>query len=211
MVINEIFTSIQGESTWQGYPFTFVRLTGCNLRCAYCDTKYAYEGGFEMAIDEILREVAARGRKRVLVTGGEPLIQKDTPRLIQTLIKAGYRLFLETNGTLSVEEIPRNCVKVVDMKTPGAGVSEPFLYANLTYLSGHDQIKFVITDRADFDFAKREMVDNLDPFPGTFLLSPSHGKMNPQTLARWILDEGVECMLNLQLHKLLFPGKERGI
>ncbi len=211
MVVSEIFSSIQGESSWQGYPFCFVRLSRCNLRCGYCDTTYAYTEGTEMDVEEIVSEVAKLGLPRVLVTGGEPLLQKDTPLLLNRLIETMDTVLLETNGSIPLHGITKKCIKIVDVKTPGSGEEGSFLDENITCLGRHDEIKFVLTGRDDFIFSKEFIANKLSSFPGTVLLSPAKPDLEAEELARWVLEEKLNCRINLQIHRYIFPGKVRGI
>ncbi len=211
MVVNEIFTSIQGESTSQGLPFCFVRLTGCNLRCAYCDTTYAYEEGRLMDIPAIAAEVERLGIPRVLITGGEPLLQGETAELIDLLVNMGFAVSLETNGSLPLAGLDGSCVKIVDVKTPGSGAGGSFLEENLCCLGKTDEIKFVVTDREDFDFARAFIDEKLRSFPGTVLLSPAWGYVEAGTLAGWIIKERLQVRLNVQLHKVIFGSNARGV
>lgn len=211
MIVNEIFTSIQGESSWQGLPFSFVRLTGCNLRCTYCDTTYAYETGKFMALQDIAAEVEKLGLRRTLVTGGEPLLQKETPDLIDLLVNRGFGVLLETNGSLPLSGLHRSCVKIVDVKTPGSGAGGSFLDENISCLSGGDEIKFVITGREDFAFARTFIDEKLRNFAGTILFSPAWGLIEADTLAQWVMKERLSVRLNLQLHKFIYGSRKRGV
>ena len=211
MVVCEIFSSIQGESTWQGFPFSFVRLSDCNLRCGYCDTRYAYTEGRKMEVEEIVAEVTKLGLLRVLVTGGEPLLQQETPLLLDRLSENMDTVLLETNGSIPLHEITHRCIKIVDVKTPGSGEEGSFLDENISCLAMHDEVKFVITSRNDFIFSKKFIKSKLHAFPGTLLLSPAHPDLEAGELARWVLEEKLDCRINLQLHRYIFPGKERGI
>jgi 7-carboxy-7-deazaguanine synthase len=211
MIVNEIFTSIQGESSRQGLPFSFVRLTGCNLRCIYCDTTYAYEGGRLMDIQEIATEVEKRGLARTLITGGEPLIQDETPELIDLLANRGFGVSLETNGSFPLSSLNSSCTKIVDVKTPGSGAGGSFLEDNLSCLGEDDEIKFVLTCREDFDFARTFIDEKLRDFPGTVLFSPAWGLLKAETLAQWMIKERLDLRLNLQLHKFIFGSGKRGV
>lgn len=213
LVVNEIFYSIQGESTYAGLPCVFVRLTGCNLRCSYCDTEYAYSEGRTLAVEQILARVATYGCSLVEITGGEPLIQKETPTLISALLDHNYSVLLETNGSRNIGNIDEHCVKIVDFKCPSSGESHQNDLGNLERLAEHDEIKFVIGTREDYDYAKRiiEMI-HLDPFRSNqVLLSPVFGKLEPKRLAGWILDDHLNARLQLQLHKLLWGPDQRGV
>ncbi|MFZ2631329.1 MAG: radical SAM protein [Desulfosalsimonadaceae bacterium] len=209
--INEIFYSIQGESLYAGLPCVFVRLSGCNLRCVYCDTRYAYEMGAEMAIESIMEQIAQYPCRLVEVTGGEPLCQDAAPHLISRLIDAGYTVLLETNGSMDIRQVDDRCIKIMDVKCPGSGASENNNLYNLKYLSANDQVKFVITDARDYEFAKHVIRSTvLASKPIAVLFSPAHTMMDPATLAEWILMDGLDVRLQLQLHKLLWPHDSKG-
>ncbi len=212
MVITEIFKSIQGESTFAGLPCTFIRLTGCNLRCHWCDTAYAFYGGQKMAPEEVLAKVRELGGKLVEFTGGEPLLQKEVPALAAQLLQEGSRVLIETSGERSVAVLPRQVVKVVDVKCPGSGESDKFCFENLKVLEPKDQIKFVILDENDYRFAcdflsKHELRKRVDEV----IFSPVFGQLIPRELAGWILRDGLEVRLGLQLHKFIWDGDARGV
>ncbi|MEW6673334.1 MAG: radical SAM protein [Thermodesulfobacteriota bacterium] len=212
LIINEIFYSIQGESIHAGRPCVFVRLTGCNLRCVYCDTRYAYTGGTIMEIPTILHRVAGYGCRLVEVTGGEPLCQQDTPLLIQSLLAGGYSVLLETNGTYDVSRLDRRCIKIIDIKCPGSGESQKNDLDNLKHLGRRDQLKFVIGDREDYIFAKGILRLIPIEFPQDHILfSTVHEKMALHTLAEWILQDNLNVRLHLQLHKFIWPDIDRGV
>ncbi|MDY6831143.1 MAG: radical SAM protein [Thermodesulfobacteriota bacterium] len=207
--ISELFFSIQGESLDAGLACAFVRLAGCNLCCTYCDTAYARHGGTPMEIPEILDHVARFGCSLVEITGGEPLLQKDTPLLIQHLLSAGYRVLLETNGTQDIGLVDTACVRIVDVKCPSSGESEKNDARNPDRLNAHDQVKFVISDRNDYIFAKKTAGRITAVAPDHLLFSPVHGLLAPSQLAQWILEDGLPVRLHLQLHKILW-GEARG-
>jgi len=198
----EIFYSIQGESTWAGQPCVFIRLTGCNLRCAYCDTSYAYEQGAFMEIAEILERVREARCSLVEVTGGEPLIQPETPLLISALLDDGRRVLLETNGSVDIGAVDPRCVRIVDIKCPSSGMSGQNDLRNLEKLAAHDELKFVIANRADYQFA-RDFLTNFPALSCTMNFSPAFGVLDPRTLAEWILQDCLPVRLNLQLHKIV--------
>lgn len=209
--VNEIFYSIQGESLYAGLPCVFVRLTGCNLRCVYCDTRYAYDEGIMMNIKEILKEVEKYQCRLVEITGGEPLLQEYTPELIFELLNSGYTVLLETNGSFNISRIDPRCIKIVDIKCPGSGESEKNDMDNIRYLSPMDQVKFVITDRIDYDFAKNIIISIWpDNHSVPILFSPAFNMMDPAELAGWMLNDHLNCRLHLQLHKILWPKAEKG-
>ena len=211
LIVNEIFHSIQGESLHSGRPCTFIRLTGCNLRCSYCDTRYAYEEGVPMAIAQILERINVYGCTLVEVTGGEPLFQNDTPLLIERLLATGYDVMMETNGSFDISKVDQRCLKIVDIKCPSSGQSENNDLENLKRLDFKDQVKFVIGNREDYEYAIKIM--RLMPAKLSLdrvLFSPVFGKLAPADLARWILDDNLDVRLHLQLHKIVWPGASRG-
>jgi len=207
--VTEIFFSLQGETSRTGLPTVFVRLTGCPLRCGYCDTAYAFHGGESMALEDILRRVAGYGTPYVTLTGGEPLAQKHAPLLLRALADAGYSVSLETSGALDVAAVDPRVSKILDLKTPGSGECERNLWANLSMLNAHDEIKFVLCDESDYLWAREQLrtrkLDALCPV----LMSPVHGKLAPRQLAEWILRDGLPVRLQVQLHKLLW-GEQPG-
>ena len=210
--ITEIFHSLQGETRTAGLPTVFVRLTGCPLRCGYCDTAYAFSGGEVRALDAIVEEVRGYAPRYVTVTGGEPLAQPECPALLQRLLnEPGVReVSLETSGALDVAAVDARVVKVLDLKTPASGECHRNLWSNLDHLGPRDQIKFVVCDRADYDWARlqidtRGLVDRV----GEVLLSPSHGVVDPAELAAWILADRLDVRMQLQMHKYLW-GDEPG-
>jgi len=208
----EIFSSIQGESLCAGRPCVFVRLSGCNLRCSYCDTTYAYEQGTAMSIRDIIRDVKDRGLNLVEITGGEPLHQERTPALIQNLLDCGHEVMMETNGTFDISKVDSRCIKIVDVKCPSSGESQRNDPENLQRVSEKDQLKFVIGDRGDYVFAKAT-IGHIGPHlpPDHVLLSPVTGKLKPSTLAEWMLADHLEARLHLQIHKVIWPGVSRGV
>lgn len=212
LLVNEIFYSIQGESIYSGRPCIFVRLSGCNLRCTYCDTQYAYEKGEKMEIDHIIRKVSEFKCRWVEVTGGEPLIQSDTPMLVSKLLDNGYVVMMETNGSLDISRVDPRCIKVLDIKCPSSNESKKIDVKNLKKLRSKDQIKFVIGNHEDYTFAKNIISSHCPDFPGNrILFSPVYGKMPPDKLAEWILKDHLNVRLHLQIHKYIWPDKEKGI
>lgn len=203
--ITEIFCSLQGEARSIGQPTVFVRLTGCPLRCVYCDTAYAFHGGMIYTLDDILREVASHGVPRVCVTGGEPLAQPNCLPLLQALCDVGYEVSLETSGALDLSGVDPRVSRVMDLKTPGSGEASRNLLANITELRSHDQVKFVICDEADYHWAVDMLREHrLESRAGEVLFSPSFGQQEPRVLAEWILRDRLPVRFQLQLHKLLW-------
>jgi 7-carboxy-7-deazaguanine synthase len=212
LLVNEIFYSIQGESTYSGRPCIFVRLTGCNLRCSYCDTRYAYEQGVNMELTEIINRIAAHRCRLVEITGGEPLLQSQTPILIYKLLENGYEVMLETNGSLDISRVDGRCIKIVDIKCPTSGESDKNDLENLKRLGSKDQVKFVIENRMDYEYAKETMDSNCPDFPEEqILFSPVSGGIAPSRLAEWILEDNLNVRLHLQLHKIIWPDRKRGV
>jgi 7-carboxy-7-deazaguanine synthase len=211
--VNEIFYSIQGESSLAGRPCVFVRLTGCNLRCVYCDTAYAYEAGKAFSIEELLKKIAAFGCPLVEITGGEPLLQEESPRLIARLLNSGYQVLLETNGTQDISRVDDRCLRILDIKCPGSGEVEKNDWSNLGRLTVRDEIKFVLGDRGDYDFAKGIMARG--DFPLTRIkeihFSPVLDRLAPRNLAAWILNDRLPVRLQLQLHKIIWGPEARGV
>jgi len=202
--ITELFFSLQGETGTVGLPTVFIRLTGCPLRCGYCDTAYAFQGGEWRDIDAILEQVAAFRTRYVTVTGGEPLAQKACPELLTKLCDAGYTVSLETSGALSVANVDKRVVKVVDLKTPGSREMEKNDYQNISHLLPHDQVKFVICHREDYDWAKQMMTRYQLTEACQVLFSPSYEEQSPGQLADWILEDQLPVRLQIQLHKFLW-------
>jgi 7-carboxy-7-deazaguanine synthase len=207
--ITEIFFSLQGEARGVGLPTAFVRLTGCPLRCGYCDTAYAFKGGEAMALDEVLTRIGAYGARYVTVTGGEPLAQRECLTLLAALCDAGYEVSLETSGALDVAAVDPRVVKVMDMKTPGSGEVARNRYENLEYLTSADQVKFVICDQADYRWSCDQLERYGLPERCEILFSPCHGRLAPGQLADWILRDRLPVRFQLQLHKYLW-GDEPG-
>jgi len=212
LIINEIFYSIQGESTFAGQACVFVRLTGCNLRCSYCDTHYAYSEGSPMAVEQVVKKVATFGCKLVEITGGEPLLQTDTGQLVDMLLEKGFEVLIETNGSLDISKIDQACKKIMDIKCPGSGEADQCDLVNLQRISSSDQVKFVISDRRDYLYAKKMLIRiPAKVLPGNILFSPVWDKVPGRELAAWILEDGLQVRLQLQLHKIIWPDIERGV
>lgn len=208
--VNEIFHSIQGESTHAGRPCVFVRLTGCNLRCAWCDTDYAFFEGRPMSIDAVVDEVRRFGCALVEITGGEPLLQSDAVPLMRALLDAGFEVLVETGGQLAIESVPDGVGRIVDVKCPGSGESERNRWDNLDRLRPGDEVKFVIADADDYAWASdvvRKRLDGRVPV----LFSPVTGRLAPGDLARWMLRDRLPVRLQLQVHKILWPDVVRGV
>jgi 7-carboxy-7-deazaguanine synthase len=203
--ITEVFYSLQGETRTVGLPTAFIRLTGCPLRCGYCDTAYAFHGGQKWTQQELLDKVASYKPKYVTVTGGEPLAQPNCLPLLERLCDSGYEVSLETSGAMSLQGVDPRVIKVVDLKTPGSGEVSRNLYENIACLTDQDQIKFVICDRTDYEWARFKMDEyRLHERVGEVLFSPSFGQVNPKDLAEWVLQDNLPARLQLQLHKLLW-------
>lgn len=207
--ITEIFLSLQGETRTVGIPTVFIRLTGCPLRCQYCDTAYAFQGGQMMEISAIIEQVKMLGTRLITVTGGEPLAQKNCLLLLEQLCDNGYQVSLETSGALTLEGVDSRVTKVMDIKTPASQESHRNYWPNLSYLLPQDQIKFVICDRHDYEWAKEMLLLHDLCRYGEVLFSPSYGQISPTLLADWILEDKLPVRFQIQLHKLLW-GDERG-
>lgn len=204
MQVCEIFSSIQGESTYAGLPCTFVRLTGCNLRCVYCDTHYAYENGMHMSVDDIVREVRRMGIDFVAITGGEPLLQIDeVNQLTQQLFKEKYRTLIDTNGSISIREVDKSAVIIFDIKTPGSGMKDQMDLSQIEFLKRSDEIKFVICNRADYEWARDLLAVHELIKKCAVLFSPAYQLLETKILARWIIEDRLNVRLNLQLHKYI--------
>lgn len=210
MKVCELFTSIQGESTYAGTPCTFIRLSGCNLRCSYCDTTYSYEEGTEMSIDTIIDRVSEAGLCLVEITGGEPLLQQDEVlELTKRLLDAGYKVLIETNGTMNIGSLDSRVIVIMDVKTPASTMSGKSDLSNLTHIKPDDQIKFVICDRNDYDWSKKIVLEHGLLKRCTVLFSPAMGCISPRELAGWILQDRLDVRLNMQLHKIIYNPDER--
>jgi len=212
LTVNEIFHSIQGESVHAGLPCVFIRLTGCNLRCRYCDTRYAYDEGRPLSIGQIIEQVKPFGCNLVEITGGEPLLQRLTPALVAALLKTGHQVLMETNGSLDIDRVDRRCSRIMDIKCPSSGEETSNDLDNLGRLTANDQVKFVIGDRNDFRFA----VNMLDLLPACLpfdriLFSAVAGGLSLEQLARWILEARIRARLQVQLHKVIWPKRDRGV
>lgn len=212
LTIHEIFHSIQGESTFAGERCVFVRLTGCDLRCRWCDTAYAFHEGRRLSVDEVVAAVLAWNCPLVEVTGGEPLLQADVHALMRRLLDAGRTVLLETGGHRSLEPVPEGVVRIVDIKCPGSGESARHLPENTSRLTTRDQVKFVIADRHDYEFARETIArERLASRCGAVLLSPVHGELDPKTLAEWVLADQLPARVQLQVHKYIWGAEARGV
>lgn len=212
LTINEIFYSIQGESTYAGRPCVFVRLTACDLRCSWCDTEYAFHEGRKQSLDEVLAEVERADCPLVEVTGGEPLLQEDVYPLIQSLIERGKTVLLETGGHRSTARVPPPVVTILDVKCPGSGESHRNDWSNLERLRPHDEVKFVVKDRADYEFARDVIARyRLAERVAAVHLSPVHGVLDPRELSSWVLADRLPARVQLQLHKYIWEPGTRGV
>lgn len=212
LTVFEVYRSIQGESTHVGRPCVFVRLAACNLRCSWCDTPYAFTGGKKMSVDDVVAQVAALDCRLVELTGGEPLLQPEATTLMQRLVDDGCEVLLETGGHMPIDEVPDEVAVILDVKCPASGEADAMHWPNLDQLSSHDEVKFVIQDRADFDYA-REVVTRhaLADRVAAVLFSPVFGVLAPAQLAEWILDARVPARLQLQSHKYIWDPATRGV
>lgn len=212
LTINEIFHSVQGESTYAGRPCVFVRLTACDLRCRWCDTPYAFYEGSKRSLEDVIGEVDRFGCSLVEVTGGEPLLQEDVYPLMQRLLESGKTVLLETGGHRSTERVPDDVVTILDVKCPGSGEADKMRWANLDLVSARDEVKFVIADRSDFDYARRIVATHdLAARAGAVLFSPAFGTLAPADLGRWILETRTPGRLQLQTHKYIWDPATRGV
>ena len=212
LTVNEIFHSIQGESTRAGDRCVFVRLTGCDLRCSWCDTPYAFHEGRKMSVDEVLSAVEGYECPLVEITGGEPLLQEGVYELMDRLLAAGHTVMLETGGHRPIDRVPARVVKIVDVKCPGSGEAGKNEWGNLDRLAPHDEIKFVLADRADYEFA-RDLVMRLElaSRAAAILFSPVHGTLDPKTLSEWVIADRLPVRVQLQLHKFIWTPDTRGV
>jgi len=217
LAVTEIFHSIQGESTWAGAPCTFVRLTGCPLRCVWCDTAYAFHGGERMSLDSIVAEVQARSSQLVEITGGEPLAQPATGELAEKLLDAGYTVLVETSGAIDVSTLDARVHKIMDLKCPGSGESDRNLWGNLQHLTERDEIKFVVNDRADYEWARATIRERgldrrvEDGSVRALLMSPVWGALDLEAFAGWILEDALPVRFQVQLHKLVWGHERQGV
>jgi len=208
--INEIFYSIQGESSFNGMPCVFIRLTYCNLRCSYCDTEYSFYEGKDMSIDEIIHEIQKYDCKLVEVTGGEPLMQKESIELMQTLINNKYQVMLETGGSLPINKVPKKVIKIVDFKCPTSNMAKKNDWSIIKDLNSNDEIKFVIGNRKDYDWSK-EKINEYNLNNKKILFSPVHDVLDSQKLSEWILKDHLKVRLQIQLHKYIWSPETKGV
>jgi 7-carboxy-7-deazaguanine synthase len=210
MKVCEIFKSIQGESSHAGWPCVFIRFTGCNLRCIYCDTRYAFEEGFEISESDLFDRVESYRLRSVTITGGEPLLQKEVFPFSDTLVSKGYTVLVETNGTQDISTLHKRIIKVLDIKCPDSGFSDSTRWENLELLEKKDEVKFVISSREDYEWTKRVITQHSLQERTTVNLSPAFGYLEPHSLAEWILEDTLNIRLNLQLHRYIWSNGKRG-
>jgi 7-carboxy-7-deazaguanine synthase len=211
MKITEIYSSIQGETQYAGLPCTLVRTTGCDLRCGYCDTAFAFHGGRDMTLDDIEREVVRLGAPLVLLTGGEPMLQREMPTLAARLLGAGFKVMMETSGAHPLDALPDEVVRIVDVKTPASGESHRMRWELLDALRPRDAVKFVVADELDYRWACEIIHKHGLSGRTEVLLSPVHGRLDPQDLVSWMLRDRLPARLNLQLHKYVWSPETRGV
>jgi 7-carboxy-7-deazaguanine synthase len=207
----ELFVSVQGESSWVGLPTVFVRLTGCALRCRWCDSAFAFQGGGWKTLAAIDEEVAGAGIPRACITGGEPLLQPSVVPLLRRLRDRGFDVSVETGGDQDVSVVPEGVKRVVDVKLPGSGMAERMDPGNLDRLGAGDEVKLIVSDRRDYEAARELVRERLAGFPGEILVGAVHGELDAGTLAGWVLADRLPVRVQVQLHKVLWPGRERGI
>jgi len=209
--INEIYYSVQGESTHAGRPCVFIRLTYCNLRCTYCDSEYAFYEGKDMEITHIMNEIKQWDCNLVEVTGGEPLFQDKCINLLNELVKSNYEVMLETGGSLSISDVPKKVIKIVDFKCPSSAMEKKNLWSIVEDLQPHDEVKFVIGNREDFDWAKDRITEYALDKICTLLFSPTFGKVAPQLIVEWILVENLPVRMQMQMHKMIWSPDKQGV
>ncbi len=212
LLITETYKSIQGESTWAGLPCTFIRLARCNLRCRWCDTTYSFTGGEKRSIDDLLEECAKFGGSLVEITGGEPLAQAECPALAQALIDAGYTVLVETSGSLPIDVLPPECIRIMDLKCPGSGECEKNDWSNIDALTDRDEVKFVLSSREDYEWARGVIrKHDLAERCRDVLMSPVFGEIVPKDIVDWILEDALPVRFQLQLHKFVWPPDQKGV
>ncbi|HEV3113880.1 MAG TPA: radical SAM protein [Candidatus Binataceae bacterium] len=212
LVVNEIFYSVQGESTHAGRPCAFVRLTACNLRCNYCDTEYAFYEGRRMTVAEVVEQVEGYHCPLVEITGGEPLLQEGVYQLCAALLEADLQVMIETSGAADVSRLDPRVIKIMDLKCPGSGEAGRNLWSNLRHLTARDEVKFVISDRADYEWTSAVIAEHaLEQRVNALLLSPAFGRIDSASLAAWMLEDRLPARLQLQMHKYIWPPNARGV
>ena len=209
--VTEIYKSVQGESTYMGLPCIFIRLTGCNLRCVWCDTTHAFHGGEKLSIHQIIDKVKSYDIKLVEITGGEPLLQKEVFPLMESLLKNEFKVMLETSGSLAINNVPAKVIKIIDLKCPGSGEENKNLWENLNHLTPTDEIKFVIADKADYEWSKKVLQDYELDKKVSVLFSPVFEKLKLKDLTEWILEDNLPVRLHTQLHKYIWDQKTIGV
>ena len=209
--VTEIYKSVQGESTYIGLPCVFVRLTGCNLRCVWCDTTHAFHNGGNLSIDQIVDQVKSYGINLVEITGGEPLLQKEVFPLMESLLINKFQVMLETSGSLSIKNVPKKVIKILDLKCPGSGEENKNLWENLNHLASTDEIKFVIADKVDYEWSKKVLQEYKLDKKIQILFSPVFEKLKLKDLTKWILEDNLPVRLHTQLHKYIWDPKTIGV
>ena len=209
--VTEIYKSVQGESTYMGLPCIFIRLTGCNLRCVWCDTTHAFHDGEKLSIHQIIDKVKSYEIKLVEITGGEPLLQKEVFPLMESLLKNEFKVMLETSGSLAINNVPAKVIKIIDLKCPGSGEENKNLWENLNHLTPTDEIKFVIADKADYEWSKKVLQDYELDKKVPVLFSPVFEKLKLKDLTEWILEDNLPVRLHTQLHKYIWDQKTIGV
>ena len=209
--VNEIYYSIQGESSYTGLPCIFIRLTYCNLRCTYCDSEYTFHDGNNMSINDILETIKQYSCKLVEVTGGEPLVQKECITLLKKLVDLDYEVLLETSGSLTIKDVPKQVINIIDFKCPSSGMKKKNHWDNINYLKPNDEVKFIIEDREDYEWAKIKIKQyNLNK-KSKILMSPSYNKIEEKEIAEWILRDNLNVKFQIQLHKIIWKDTDRGV
>ena len=209
--VTEIYKSVQGESTYMGLPCVFIRLTGCNLRCVWCDTPHAFHDGKKLSIHQIIDEVKSYDINLVEITGGEPLLQKEVFPLMESLLKNKFKVMLETSGSLAINNVPAKVIKIIDLKCPGSGEENKNLWENLNHLTSTDEIKFVIADKTDYEWSKKVLKDYELDKKVPVLFSPVFEKLKLKDLTEWILEDNLPVRLHIQLHKYIWDQKTIGV
>ena len=209
--VSEIFASVQGETSYSGFPFAFVRLTWCNLRCRFCDTPYAYDSGEEFPLPDVVTRVSAFGLSRACVTGGEPMLQEEAPALVSALLDRGQEVLVETNGTVPLDRLDPRAVKIMDVKCPSSGEDRKMLWDNFRHLTARDEVKFVVSSGDDYRYAKEVLARYRRGQLWTVLLSPAFGLLAPEQLAGWMIGDALDARFQLQLHKLVWGPDRRGV